>query len=89
MQLRVPKLGAEYLPFFEDLEMIGTDAGCSVSRFAELVGVPRRTYHARLARLRAGNPPKGPWPAPVVDRLAWIHRCGEVVGVGASTRKAS
>ena len=22
-------------------------------------------------------------------RLAWIHRCGEVVGVGASTRKAS
>ena len=21
--------------------------------------------------------------------LAWIHRCGEVVGVGASTRKAS
>lgn len=49
--------------------MIRTDAGCSVSRFAELVGVPRRTYHARLARLRAGDPPKGPWPAPVVDRI--------------------
>ena len=49
--------------------MIRTDAGCSVSRFAELIGVPRRTYCARLARLRAGDPPKGPWPAPVVDRI--------------------
>ncbi len=49
--------------------MIRTESGSSVSRFAELVGVPRRTFHARLARLRAGNPPKGPWPAPVVDRI--------------------
>ena len=49
--------------------MIRTDAGCSVSRFSELLGVPRRTYHARLARHRAGDPPKGPWPAPVVDRI--------------------
>ena len=49
--------------------MIRTDAGCSVSRFSELVGVPRRTYHARLARLRAGDAAKGPWPAPVVDRI--------------------
>ena len=29
----------------------------------------RRTYHDRLARLRAGDPPKGPWPVPVVDRI--------------------
>ena len=49
--------------------MIRTESGCSVSRFAELVGVPRRTYHARLARHHAGDPPKGPWPAPVVDRI--------------------
>ena len=49
--------------------MIRTDAGRSVSRFAELVGVPRRTYHGRLARHRAGDPPTGPWPAPVVDRI--------------------
>ena len=34
-----------------------------------MVGVPRRTYHGRLARLRAGDPAKGPWPAPVVDRI--------------------
>ena len=66
--------------------MIRTDARCSVSRFAELVGVPRRTYHARLARHRAGDVAKGPWPAPVVDRIepavaklaaqypAWGHR---------------
>ena len=49
--------------------MIRSDAGCSVSRFAELVGVPRRTYQARLARYRAGEVAKGPWPAPVVDRI--------------------
>ena len=49
--------------------MIRTDSGCSVSRFAELVGVSRRTYHARLARMRAGEVAKGPWPAPVVDRI--------------------
>ena len=49
--------------------MIRTDAGCAVSRFAELVGVSRRTYHSRLARHRAGDPAKGPWPAPVVDRI--------------------
>lgn len=58
----------------------------SVSRFAELIGVPRRTYQYRLAKHRAGDPPKGPWPAPVVDRIepvvakyaqdwpAWGHR---------------
>ena len=66
--------------------MIRTEFGCTVSRFAKLVGVPRRTYHARLARHRAGEVAKGPWPAPVVDRIepavaklaadwpAWGHR---------------
>lgn len=66
--------------------MIRTDAELSVSRFAELIGVPRRTYHHRLARFRAGDPVKGSWPAPVVDRIepdvakyasewdAWGHR---------------
>ena len=66
--------------------MIRTEERCPVSRFAALVGVPRRTYHARLARLRAGEATKGPWPAPVVDRIepavaklaaqwpAWGHR---------------
>lgn len=49
--------------------MIRAESGCSVSRFAGLIGVPRRTCHDRLARLRAGDPPKGPWPAPVVDRI--------------------
>ena len=66
--------------------MIRTEFGCTVSRFAELVGVPRRSYHARLARHRAGDVAKGPWPAPQVDRIepavaklaadwpAWGHR---------------
>ncbi|MGE2731006.1 transposase [Mycolicibacterium vaccae] len=34
-----------------------------------LAGIPERTYRRRLARLRADSPPKGPWPAPVVDRI--------------------
>lgn len=49
--------------------MIRAEAGWGVSRFAELVGVSRRTYHARLARHRAGDATKGPWPSPVVDRI--------------------
>ena len=57
-----------------------------VSRFAPLAGIPERTYRRRLARLRAGDPSRGPWPAPQVDRFesiaakyaqdwpAWGHR---------------
>ena len=66
--------------------MIQADAGVGVSRFAHLVGVPRRTYCHRLAKLRSGDRGKGPWPAPVVERIeplvdklaseypAWGHR---------------
>jgi putative transposase len=66
--------------------MIRTDAQLSVSRFAELIDIPRRSYHYRLAKHHSGDPPKGPWPAPVVDRIepvvakyagewpAWGHR---------------
>ena len=58
----------------------------SVSRFAALAGIAERTYWRRLARHRAGNPVKGPWPAPRVaaieaaaakyaaDWPAWGHR---------------
>jgi putative transposase len=66
--------------------VIRTEAGMPISRFCELVGMPRRTYHYRLAKHRRGDPGKGPWPAPVVDRIepvvakyaadwdAWGHR---------------
>ena len=54
--------------------MIRTDAQLSVSRFAELIDVPRRTYTYRLAKHRAGDPRKGPWPAPVVDCIEPIVR---------------
>jgi putative transposase len=66
--------------------MIRQQEGLTVSRFAELIDMPRRTYHDRLRRLRDGSPGKGPWPAPVVDRIeplvakyasdwdAWGHR---------------
>jgi putative transposase len=58
----------------------------SVSRFAALAGIAERTYWRRLSRHRAGNPAKGPWPAPKVDAIeataakyaadwpAWGHR---------------
>src|SRR5690606_28822353 len=48
--------------------------------------LPRRTYHYRRGKWRAGDLEKGPWPAPVVDRIeptvakyaesweAWGHR---------------
>ena len=57
-----------------------------VSRFAPLTGIPERTYRRRLARRRAGEPAKGPWPAPATDAIevlaakyaadwpAWGHR---------------
>jgi hypothetical protein len=41
----------------------------SVSRFAALAGIPERTYWRRLARHRAGDPAKGPWPAPKADAV--------------------
>jgi putative transposase len=34
-----------------------------------LADLPERTYRRRLARLRGGDAAKGPWPAPVVDRI--------------------
>lgn len=66
--------------------MIRAEAGMPIARFSELIGMPRRTYHRRLRRWRAGEPPLGPWPAPVVDVIepsvaklagewpAWGHR---------------
>jgi putative transposase len=40
-----------------------------VSRFCQLTGIPRRSYHRWQAKVRAGDRPKGPWPAPVLDVL--------------------
>lgn len=47
--------------------MIRQQAGMPVSRFCELTGIPRRTYHRWQANVRAGGRVKGPWPAPVLD----------------------
>lgn len=67
--------------------MIRQDAAVPVSRFCRLIGIPRRTYHRRLAWHRDGAPTaKGPWPAPALERIepvaakyaadwpAWGHR---------------
>ena len=66
--------------------MIRQDAAMPISRFCALTGIPRRSYTRWRAKAAAGNPPKGPWPAPVVEPLeplaakyaadwpAWGHR---------------
>ena len=47
-------------------------------------------FAALTGRSGHGLAPYGPrCPTYSLGLLAWIHRCGEVVGVGASTRKAS
>jgi putative transposase len=43
--------------------MIRQDAAMPVSRFCELIGIPRRTYTRWKAKAAAGTPPKGSWPA--------------------------
>jgi putative transposase len=66
--------------------VIRQDAAMPVSRFCQLTGIPRRTYHRWQAKARQVRPVKGPWPAPVVDAVeplvakyaadwpAWGHR---------------
>ncbi len=34
-----------------------------------MAGIPERTFRYRLARHRAGQPEKGPWPSPAVDAI--------------------
>jgi putative transposase len=76
------------LPGFEDLEVIRAEAGLSVVRFCELLGMPRASWYRWRAAVAGGaaRPGKGPWPSPVVDRVeplaakhaeqwaAWGHR---------------
>jgi transposase-like protein len=55
-----------------DLDAVRREAKISVVSFCTLVGVPRRTYYRYLDKAKvesSSQAPKGPWPAPVVDRL--------------------
>jgi transposase InsO family protein len=66
--------------------VIRSEAGLTVRRFCELVGVPRRTYQRWKMASEQAPGVKGPWPAPVRDRTwqpaaqlalewpAWGHR---------------
>jgi len=68
--------------------MIRAQAGLSIVRFTTLLGMPRATWYRWRAAVTGGvaRPGKGPWPAPVVDRIeplaakhaeqwaAWGHR---------------
>ena len=66
--------------------MIREDAAMPISRFTTMLGIPRRSYTRWRAKAVMGSPPKGPWPAPVVEALepvaakyaadwpAWGHR---------------
>jgi len=60
--------------------------GLSVSRFCEIAGVPRASWYRHARRAAEDLPARGPWPAPVRDRIeqpaaqlalewpAWGHR---------------
>jgi transposase InsO family protein len=66
--------------------VIRAEAGMSTAGFCRLVDMPERTWRRWQARARAGWPVKGPWPAPVAERVeavvvkhaekhpAWGHR---------------
>ena len=55
-----------------DLDDLRRQARISVVSFCALVGIPRRTYYRYLDKAKTQAPPeKGPWPAPVVDRLTY------------------
>jgi len=83
---QVDSLAFQAAGTFRDLEALRAAEGTPVSRFARLAGIPERTYRRRLARLRAEDVDKGPWPAPRVDAIealaakyaadwpAWGHR---------------
>nr|MBA2768641.1 transposase [Sporichthyaceae bacterium] len=66
--------------------MIRTQAGMSTAGFCRLIDMPERTWRRWQARARAGEPTRGPWPAPVTEAVepsvvkhaeahtAWGHR---------------
>lgn len=49
--------------------MMRQQAGLSVTRFCELVAIPRATWYRHARRAREGLPARGPWPAPVRDQI--------------------
>lgn len=62
----------DHLSRLAELDAVRRDAKISVVSFCTLVGVPRRTYYRYLDKAKSdatAHPQKGPWPAPVVDRL--------------------
>ena len=69
--LEVWKRSADnHLGRLSDLDDVRREAKISVVTFCTLVGVPRRTYYRYLDKAKEQAPvEKGPWPAPVVDRL--------------------
>jgi transposase InsO family protein len=84
----VEKGGPELVADPQQLDLIRTTADVPISktRWCQRLGIPRSTYHRRLARAQQGQVGKGPWPAPVVEAItedavamaqtwsAWGHR---------------
>ena len=59
---------------FEDLEVIGVQAGMSTTRFCQLIDMPERTWRRWQAKTRTGQPAKGPWPRPARQAVATPQR---------------
>ena len=80
------------LPGFNELEAARVSTGLTTTRFCELLGIPRPTWHRWRA---ASSNTKGPWPTPAQDAIetaakelastweAWGHRkLAELLRVG-------
>lgn len=68
-ELRVLRKGGAYRVSLEELEVIRVEHGLSVTRFCELVGLPRASYYRRRRREVGPSRARGPWPTPVLDRI--------------------
>ena len=54
---------------FAELEQLRVEAGLSIQRFCQVLGLPVRTFYDRRARHHAGAAVRGPWPTPARDGI--------------------
>src|SRR4029077_19022029 len=70
VELRVLKRVAEALNPSRSAKVIRVEEDLSVKRITGLLGMPCATWYCHRVKHLAGDPMKGPWPAPLTD---WIE----------------